>query len=527
MTNSHRNIALATAGVSFLYLIGKLLAVAKMLIIAAIYGTEGVLDAFWVAYMLPTILPNILNGIIYIAFVPRFMQSISATSGPTAWRGANTLFTFIFLLVGLLTVGIFVFTQEIVKFTAPGLPNNIRETAVDFTRLLLPVLFILALNGILSSISQCYQRFAITATDGIVTNLAIIGGILYFEDKYGIFVLVGSVIVGFLVQAMILLGANLSILLQNFRPILAFRHPDFIGLIKHAIPLGIGYFGAVTSGIVDQIFVSFLPQGSISALSYAGMISMLPVEVFSQAIMTTFYPRLSNHYANRDVHGLVETHLRGVRMIFLLILPSAAVLLVLAEPIVIILLERGNFTELSTASTASAVMFLSIGIIARSITYFNYRVLHAMIQPWTQVKIGLMGVLTNAVLNALLIKPLGLGGIALATSLSLIQSAVLSTWVIQRRLQISVAGPMVQAARQILLMTLLLIITSLLMGQVCIAGFRVVERAGQSVCLLGGLFPGVMVFSAIGILLKQEETLMIIRTVWGSIRAQFNTTATR
>jgi putative peptidoglycan lipid II flippase len=257
------------------------------------------------------------------------------------------------------------------------------------------------------------------------------------------------------------------------------------------------------------------------------MISMLPVEVFSQAIMTTFYPRLSNHYANRDVHGLVETHLRGVRMIFLLILPSAAVLLVLAEPIVIILLERGNFTELSTASTASAVMFLSIGIIARSITYFNYRVLHAMIQPWTQVKIGLVGVLTNAVLNALLIRPLGLGGIALATSLSLIQSAVLSTWVIQRRLQISVAGPMVQAARQILLMTLLLIVTSLLMGQVCIAGFRVVERAWQSVCLLGGLFPGVMVFSAIGILLKQEETLMIIRTVWGSIRAQFNTTATR
>jgi putative peptidoglycan lipid II flippase len=455
------------------------------------------------------------------------MQSISATSGPTAWRGANTLFTFIFLLVGLLTVGIFVFTQEIVKFTAPGLPNNIRETAVDLTRLLLPVLFILALNGILSSISQCYQRFAITATDGIVTNLAIIGGILYFEDKYGIFALVGSVIVGFLVQAMILLGANLSILLQNLRPILAFRHPDFIGLIKHAIPLGIGYFGAVISGIVDQIFVSFLPQGSISALSYAGMISMLPVEVFSQAIMTTFYPRLSNHYANRDVHGLVETHLRGVRMIFLLILPSAAVLLVLAEPIVIILLERGNFTELSTASTASAVMFLSIGIIARSITYFNYRVLHAMIQPWTQVKIGLVGVLTNAVLNALLIRPLGLGGIALATSLSLIQSAVLSTWVIQRRLQISVAGPMAQAARQILLMTLLLIVTSLLMGQVCIAGLRVVERAWQSVCLLGGLLPGVMVFSAIGILLKQEETLMIIRTVWGSIRAQFNTAATR
>jgi putative peptidoglycan lipid II flippase len=172
-------------------------------------------------------------------------------------------------------------------------------------------------------------------------------------------------------------------------------------------------------------------------------------------------------------------------------------------------------------------MFLSIGIIARSITYFNYRVLHAMIQPWTQVKIGLVGVLTNAVLNALLIRPLGLGGIALATSLSLIQSAVLSTWVIQRRLQISVAGPMVQAARQILLMTLLLIVTSLLMGQVCITGFRVVERAWQSVCLLGGLFPGVMVFSAIGILLKQEETLMIIRTVWGSIRAQFNTTATR
>jgi hypothetical protein len=66
-----------------------------------------------------------------------------------------------------------------------------------------------------------------------------------------------------------------------------------------------------------------------------------------------------------------------------------------------------------------------------------------------------------------------------------------------------------------------------LMGQVCIAGFRVVERAWQSVCLLGGLFPGVMVFSAIGILLKQKETLMIIRTVWGSIRAQFNTTATR
>ena len=417
-----------------LNLAGKVLAIGKTLFIAALFGTSSHLDAFWVAYSLPLLLPNVLSSTITTAFVPRFVASLEGRTGPEVWKGANTLFTAILLLIAVGGAAIFFWASPLIGLLAPGLAPATHEEAVGLIRLMVPSMVMLAMNSLLSALSYARARFVAPGLEGIVNNIAVIGIAGIFARYFGVAALMAGVTVGFAAHLLILAWSNRDLIRSSVRVSFAFAHPDFRGPFAHMLPLLVGYTGTILTLLVNQYFVSNLSAGSISALSYASMLSMLPLEVFTNAVTSTYYPALGRAFAAGDRKAAAETYFHGMRFLLLLTLPSAVLLVVFSKPIVVLLLQHGSFDAHSTDLTVEAMTILSVAMMFRSHTYFSYRVLNSALKAWTQVTIGLLGVTTAIFLNMLWAERLGLRGIALSTTISSLQSAILASISVRRLL---------------------------------------------------------------------------------------------
>ncbi|MET1256756.1 murein biosynthesis integral membrane protein MurJ [Aliikangiella maris] len=419
--------------ISFL---GKIVGVGKSLFIAALFGTAMELDAFYIAYMLPFLLPDVLKGIVSNAFIPQFMRSVQGQPDKADWTGINTLFTTMIIFLVLLSSVLYISASQVVFFLAPGADSETQKLAGELLQVMAFIMPVLGINAILTTLANCFNRFTVASTESLVTNIIIISGIVFLHLSLGIYALVYSLMAGFVVYSLVLIYSNFYLIKSYLKTSFAFSHADFIAPAKQMLPLTVGYIGAITMGIVDTQFVSLLSSGAISALNYALMIASLPLETFTQSVIVTHYPRISQYIASGNREQLEAIQISGLKAILFFVVPSSAVLFFYSEQIISLLLQRGNFDESSVVLTSSALTFFSLSVLARSICYFNYRFLHAANLSWHQVSVGLLGVVTNIVFNFLLYKPMGLAGIALATAIAITQNLILSGIIIQKKLQL-------------------------------------------------------------------------------------------
>jgi len=245
-------------------------------------------------------------------------------------------------------------------------------------------------------------------------------------------VVVYAIIAGFAIQLLILLGSNKKIIMEYIRFRFNFFHPDFIKPLSSAVPLIVGYIGAVFIGIVDQWFASFEDVGSISILTYAVLLAFLPMEIFGNAIIQTFYPRLSKYLSTDQVSKGIKIYQQGLQLIVFILLPASLFLIFANLNLVQIIFQRGAFDYNDSLLTSSVISALAIGLLMQGITYYNYRVLHAAQKSWYAIYIGLIGVLFNALFNYLLAPVYGITGIAYATAISLFLQCLLSTIILYK-----------------------------------------------------------------------------------------------
>lgn len=424
-------------GLSAIGMTSKVLAIAKTMLIAALFGASATLDAFWVAYTLPLLLPALLTNVVTVAFVPRFMASLEGREGVEAWRGANTLFTTILLLSALAAAAMMLWAPLLVGMLAPGLAPETQAEAVRLTRVLMPTIPLLTVSSLLSAISNARERFTLPALEGVLTNLAVIACALALVRPLGVTALIVGVVIGLVIQAAVLLAGNWRMLVRNVRPALDWHHPDFRAPAAHLLPLLVGSAGSILASLVSQYFLSHGEVGAISLMAYATMFAFLPVEVFAQAVITTFYPTFGRHFARRELEQAAEVFADGARFVLFLTVPCAILLLVFAEPLMVLMLERGAFGAEDSRAVATLAAILAVAMVFRAFAYFNHRILHAALRPWLQVGIGLACVATHVLLCALWIRTHGAVGVALALTVASVLEAVLSAaaaaWVLRIR----------------------------------------------------------------------------------------------
>ncbi|MGD8379570.1 MAG: murein biosynthesis integral membrane protein MurJ [Gammaproteobacteria bacterium] len=496
-----------------LQLSGKLLGLAKTLVIAALFGASGAFDAFLVAYTIPTLLPGLVLGVVATAFIPRFMYSAAGGVDRIDWRGLNTLFTIVAAAILLLALSVMLGRSAIVTVLAPGLPAPVHDLAARLTGIMSIAIVFFGLNALLSALLQAFHRFGVISLESVISNVVIITGCVALAGRHGIDTLAVAVIAGFALHSVILIWVNRDLLAHHIRPALALSHADFRKPLAHMLPLLVGYLGATATTVVDRMFVSTLDSGAISVLGYASMIALLPMEVFGQAVMTVFYPSLSRDHANGDGDGSRRTHARGLRMLLFVLVPATAALTLTAAPLISLLFERGKFTPEAATLTAAAMAALAWGLPGRAINYFNFRVFHARREPWTAVGIGLLGVGLNALFDYLLIGPFGVTGIAAATTLSLSLCAVLSTWLVEHRTGGGLTTMLARPVVKLTAMTAVLIVVTMV-GEGLLDKYLVGLPAWQSaglnvICVM----PGLIAFLGMGHLLKLEEVHTLFRII--------------
>ena len=416
------NIVKAALTVGSLTALSRVTGFLRDLLMAFLLGAGAAADAFFVSFKLANFLRRLFaEGAFNAGFVPLFARTLEGEGEEAARRfgeEALAVMTTILLVVVLLAE---IFMPAFVGFIAQGFePDGERfRLAVELSRITFPYLMAISLAALFSGVLNAIGKFAAAAAAPVLLNLILISALLFssLHPSGPAYMLAwGVALAGVLQLAWVALAAR-----RNGMG-LRLRLPRVTARVKRLFALVLP--GAVGAGvyqinlIVDIWFASGLSAGAISYLFYADRLNQLPLGVVGIAIGTALLPMLSRQLRAGEDEAAATTQARASELALLLTLPAAAALMVIAEPIIAVLFERGAFTAEDTQATAKALTAFALGLPAYVLIKVLAPAFFAREDTVTPVKVAAVCLLLNILLITLLIEPMAHVGIALATAVS-------------------------------------------------------------------------------------------------------------
>jgi len=398
---------------------------------AAVFGTSSATDAFMVAFALPNLFRNLFGeGAAGIAFVPVFSETCRREGEQAGFRLAETVITLLALVlaaISVLGVGICFFLSE----TGRG------ELVLRLSGVMLPYLFFICLVGFLGKLLNCLGRFGAPAALPLVFNVSWITALAVLCPLLGgsldrqVYGLAAGVLAGGVLQLVLQWGFLLKAGFR-FRARLDFSHPGLARIFRKMGPSILAMAVMQINTLADKyLAVIFLPEGSVSSLFYANRLVQFPLGVFGVSLATAALPLLSRLQASGRTREFRETLSHALRSGLLIALPATLGLILLREPLIRLIYQRGEFDVFSTNRTAFVLLWYATGLIffitVKVATQGFYALKKHEIPAWT----GGMAVGVNLVLNlvVVLVPPvrntLGAGGLALSTSISYLLNSIL------------------------------------------------------------------------------------------------------
>jgi putative peptidoglycan lipid II flippase len=289
---------------------------------------------------------------------------------------------------------------------------------------LFPYIFFVGLTALASGILNSHRHFTSPALAPAMLNVSMIAfmGLVCARIAGGPKMQVYGLAAGALVGGVLQLAIQLPVLRRLGMPAglgFDFRHPAIGRIFKLMIPGVLGLGVAEINAFVDTYLGALLRPGSVAALEYGNRLMQLPMGMFGVALGTAVLPTMSAQVVREETDQLKSTLDTALRMIVFIMAPATAGLIVLREPVIRLLFQRGQFTaQDSVAMTASALMYYSVGLIAYGSAKSLVAAFYSMKDTKTPVKCSVVAMVSNIVLNLILMRYLQLGGLALATALS-------------------------------------------------------------------------------------------------------------
>ncbi len=414
--------------ISLATLSSRLLGFIRDIVIAAFFGTGMSSEAFFVAFRIPNLLRDLVGeGAANSAFVPVFSQYLVKEQRKDFWDLVGNAFWIILaVLAGISVLGV-LFSRPIVSLIAPGFLKDPEKFLLTtrLTRMLFPYLLLIGLTAYFMGILHTFKSFAAPAFSPCLLNVCMIASIFvaYWLMPNPIYGLALGVLLGGIFQIAIQVP---SLLKRGFRPRLLrvklnLSHPG-IKRIGHL--LAPRFFGTAVyqlNVLVDTILASLsfiVGQGAVAAIYYANRIVQFPLAIFGIALSSAVLPTLSGYAAVKDMDSLKSTLALSLRTIYFLMLPAAIGLIILTQPLIKVIFERGNFDYYSVRITAYALFFYAMGLVFFGGMKILIAGFYSLQDTRTPVIIASLALLVNLILNIILMFPLKVGGLALASSLS-------------------------------------------------------------------------------------------------------------
>lgn len=409
----------------------------REMIASAIFGTSGVASAFVIAFAVPNLLRSLVaDSALSAAFLPVYTEMEEQGREREARRLAGAMVGMISVGLGLVSLVAVIAAPWIMPLFAPGLSPDLIPELVTLSRIMFPIVVLLGLTGLASALLQAGNRFGPTAFVPVLWNIVIIVLLVaatpFVATDQRIRVYAVAILVGTLAQLLYLVPSLRG--LGPFPLSLGLRNPHVRRVLILMMPVTLGLGLINVNLVVDGIFATLVSDASARAIDLAFRLYLLPQGIFSVAISTVLFPAISRLAAREDWEGMRTTLADGVRQIFFMLLPASAFLLVLGEPSVRLIYERGDFDAASTSLTSSALVYFAIGLAFNGASLLVIRAFFSMQMPGVATKVAAVGVVLNIALDAAFYRPLGTGGIPLSTSISSIVTFSLLVWLLEREL---------------------------------------------------------------------------------------------
>jgi putative peptidoglycan lipid II flippase len=389
------------------------------------------MSAFTIAFQVPNLIRSLFaDAALQAAFVPVFTEQLEHRSRKEAFRVASALVFVISVSLGILTAMFVLLAPVIMPLFAPGFDDQLTDLTVNLAQLMFPIVLLLGLSGLVVGVLNSFEHFAVPAIAPLFWNVVIIATLVAltpaFEGDDRIYAYAIGILLGTIVQLLLPLpwlrrtGFRLA---RDFN----WRDERVMRVLKLMFPvtLGIGLINFNLS--VNSIFATLISEEAPAAIDKAFRIYMLPQGVFAVALATVLFPTFSRLAARRDIDALRAVQGSGTRQMLLLLVPAAALMLVLSEPITRVVYQRGEFDAAQTDIVAEALFFFSLSLPFAGVNLIMIRTFFSLQLPWRPTQIALANLGVNAGLDALLYKPMGVGGITLATAIvSLVTSVALA-----------------------------------------------------------------------------------------------------
>ncbi|MCX7896735.1 MAG: murein biosynthesis integral membrane protein MurJ [Rhodocyclaceae bacterium] len=423
------NLLSTFATVSGMTFLSRVLGFVRDFVIARTFGAGVYTDAFFVAFRLPNLLRRLFaEGAFSQAFVPMLAeyrnQHGEAAAKQLADRVASLLFVIVALVAALGVIG----APLLILISAPGFGAHTEkfELTVTLTRITFPYILFMALVALAAGILNTWNRFALPAATPVLLNLSFIGMALlaapYFDPP--VLALAWAVFLGGLLQLLVQLPAlkKIGMLPQwDWAP----RDPGVRRILTLMAPAVLGVSVAQVSLLINTIFASFLPAGSVSWLYYADRLMEFPAGLLGAALGTILLPSLSKAHAQADPEEFSALLDWGLRLSLLLTLPAAAALAILAVPLLSTLFMHGAFGSDDVHATSAALIAYSIGLVGLILVKVLAPAFYSRQNIKTPVKIALLTLAATQAMNLAFIIPFKHAGLALSIGLASCLNAAL------------------------------------------------------------------------------------------------------
>lgn len=503
----------STATIGFYTLISRVFGFIRDITIASGLGASMLSDAFFVSFKIPNFLRRLFaEGAFNSAFVPMFSGMLAAEGKEAAKSFADEAMSFLFAVLLVVSVFFIAFMPWLMVVLAPGFSDDPTkyDLTVTLTRITFPYIIFISLVSLMGGILNSFDKFAAVAATPIIMNLCLI----LLPPLFAPFVPSAAHALSCAVMAA---GVAQFLWLVYFccklKVMPSLRAPRLSAQVKRLLvlimPAAMGAGVAQINLFVDLIIASHI-DNAVSYLYYADRINELPLAVIGIAVGTALLPMLSRQIREGKHEVARHSQNRAIELALLLSLPAAIAIMVISEPIIRVMFERGRFTALDTAATHIALVAFAAGLPAFILVKVLSPAFYANQDTKTPFKIALVCIFTNFCLNLILIWPFKHVGMAMATTIAGWLNVVLMLHNLKKRELFTIDRALVLRTPRIMAASVTMAVVLYLLQEQLWPYFSGVTVAGFA-SLIGMSVGGFCVYALACFLLKAVDREMIRR----------------
>lgn len=397
-------------------ILAKLTAFIAEAILAAYLGTNASSDAYHMISSVNQVIYPMLSIGIWKVFLPLYKKHITLGQMEEANALANRSVTFFTLISVAVVLFIEIFANLVVSVIAPGFQGETKTLCVTLVRIASPMFIFIIASAVYAAMLQCHNRFLGSQIREVASHFPTILAAVLLYHRFGIKVMAAALVVGGCLRLLIELPfVNWD---YRYRPDHHFRSPEF-KLMLHRLPAALLMEGAVKlNTLIDKAMASTLPSGTISSMNYGHKLVNVFSGLLSTSVSTALYPQMVELIALQKREELSRVVEKILNIFCLLILPVTVASVLFRTEIVSVVYERGNFNADSVAMTAGVFAFYMLGICFTASSAVLNNIFYGNGDTKTPMFISIGALIVNVAINLALIGPMGMNGLALATSVT-------------------------------------------------------------------------------------------------------------